>query len=125
MTSTMDIELTFDEFGWRTLEDRASAEGVAVAYLVSLACAYHESQLAEDRVAAAVPRFRRRAVDGETRAVGIELEDLTIQRLEQEAERQGVSPERLCEHAVLLYLADLDSGKLAERIARHAGSDQD
>jgi hypothetical protein len=125
MTSTMDIELTFDEFGWRTLEDRASAEGIALAHLVSLACAYHESQLAEDRVAAAVPRFRRRAVDGETRALDIELEDLTLQRLEQEAKRQGVSPERLCEHAVLLYLADLDSGKVAERIARHAGSDQD
>jgi hypothetical protein len=125
VTSTVEIELTFDEFGWRALEHRASAEGVAPAQLVSLACAYHESQLAEDRVAAAVPRFRRRAVDGETRALGIELEDLTFQRLEQEAERQGVSPERLCEHAVLLYLADLDSGKVAERIARHAGSDRD
>lgn len=123
MTSTIEIELTFDAFGWRALEDQARADGVALTHLVSLSCSYHESQLADDRVATSVPRFRPRPVNGETRTLSLELDEGSLQGIQQEAERQGVSLERLCEHAALLYLADLDAGRVAERVARRAGSD--
>jgi hypothetical protein len=122
MTSTIDIELTFDAFGWQALEERASADRVALAQFVSLSCRYLESQLADDRLASSVPRFRRRSPEGETRALSLELDNGVLQRLQDEAERQGISLESLCEHAALLYLADLDAGKVAERIARHTGT---
>jgi hypothetical protein len=122
MTSTLDIELTFDDFGWRSLEERASADRLTLTQLLSLACSYHESQLADDRPATSVPRFRRRPVEGETRALGIEFNEQSLQRLQAEAERQGVSLERLCEHAALLYLADLDAGRVAEQIARETSN---
>jgi hypothetical protein len=122
MTSTIEIELTFDEFGWQALEERASADRLALPQLVSLSCGYLESQLADERVASSVPRFRRRAAPGEMRVLSLELENGILQRLQQEAERQGISLESLCEHAALLYLADLDAGKVAERIARRTGT---
>jgi hypothetical protein len=56
------------------------------------------------------------------RVLSLELENGILQRLQQEAERQGISLESLCEHAALLYLADLDAGKVAERIARRTGT---
>jgi hypothetical protein len=122
MTSTVEIQFTFDEFGWQALEERASADRLTLEQLVSLSCGYLESQLADDRLASSVPRFRPRSAEGETRALSLELENGILPRLQQEAERQGISLERLCEHGALLYLADLDSGKVAERIARRAGT---
>jgi hypothetical protein len=120
MTVNIEILLTFDEFGWCALEEQASAEGFEVEQLVALACSYHESELAAERVATVVPRFRRRPADVETRALELELGDGCLRRLKREAEHQGVALERLCEHAALLYLADLDTGKVAERVVRRA-----
>ena len=38
--------------------------------------------------------------------------------LERSAAEQGVTLERLLVHVVVLFLADLDSGRLAVRVAR-------
>ncbi len=46
----------------------------------------------------------------------VDLDDDTFAALRQEAAGQGVDPSRLAEHALLYYLADLDGGRLAERI---------
>jgi hypothetical protein len=40
--------------------------------------------------------------------------------LESQARRQGPPLERLLEHAALLYLADIDSGRLATRVLDRA-----
>jgi len=123
VTVKLEISLTFDEFGWRALEEQATLEGIELEQFVALACSYYESELAAERAAAAVPRFRRRSVDGETRALELELGDGCLRGLEQEAERQGVALQRLYEHAALLYLADIDAGRVAERIVRRARSE--
>ena len=65
---------------------------------------------------------REAAYDGLPFRTRRALHGVVGQRLEQEAERQGLPLARLCEHAALLYLADLDAGRLAERIVRRAGS---
>ena len=46
----------------------------------------------------------------------VDLDDDTFAALRHEAAGQGVDPSRLAEHALLYYLADLDGGRLAERI---------
>ena len=121
VTVELEISLTFNEFGWRALEDRADAERLELEQLVALACSYYESELSAERTATVVPRFRRPPADAETRTLLLELADGCLRRLEQEAERRGIELERLCEHAALLYLADLDAGRVAERIVRRAG----
>jgi hypothetical protein len=116
MTMELDISITFDEFGWSVLEDLARAERLGVDRLVALACSYYGSELAAERAATLVPRFDQPAVERETRTLVLELGAKCLRRLEQEAERQGLGLERLCEHAAMLYLADLDAGRVAERI---------
>jgi hypothetical protein len=120
MTVKLEIPITFDEFGWRALEERASADRLELEQFVALACSYYESELAAERAATVVPRFRRPPADGETRTLELELDDPCLPRLEREAERLGIALERVCEHAVLLFLADLDAGRVAERIVRRA-----
>ena len=81
-------------------------------------------ELSAERAATVPPRFGQPAVERETRTTRtlvLELGAESLRRLEQEAERQGLPLARLCEHAALLYLADLDAGRLAERIVKRAG----
>jgi hypothetical protein len=116
-----DIKITFDEFGWRALEERAAEEGVGLDELVALALSYLESELPNDRAATDVPRFRR-APRGETRTLTIEIDEDVMGRLEEEGERRGVALERVCEHAALFLLADLDAGRVAEQVIQRARS---
>lgn len=64
-------------------------------------------------------RYPRFLGDGEPRsrrAVTIEVDAEAWRELVAEAARQDVAPDRLVEHAVLYLAADLDSGRLTERI---------
>ena len=51
--------------------------------------------------------------DSTGRRLEVELGDFATERLEAEAERQGVLPEELARHAILYFLADLDTGRIA------------
>jgi hypothetical protein len=46
------------------------------------------------------------------------LDGFAREAVEQEAERLGISASELVTFAVLYYLADLDSGRIARRISR-------
>ncbi|HEY7267326.1 MAG TPA: hypothetical protein VH501_06495 [Solirubrobacterales bacterium] len=117
-----EIAITFDDFGWEALEERAAAQRVSLEELLSLALGYYDSELPSGRAATVVPRFRGAPAEGETRTLTLRLEEGTMPRLRREAERRGVALERVCEHAALLFLADLDSGKVAEEVVRRARS---
>ena len=120
----MGISITLDEFGWSALEDHARDEKLELDRLVTLACSYYESELAAGRMATRVPRFGRPVTERESRALVLEMDGPSLKRLEQEAERQGLGLERVVEHAAILYLADLDAGRVAEKIIRHTGSER-
>ncbi len=117
----VETPITFDRFGWDGLEQQARAERLDLAQLVAQACTYYESELEGERPATTAPRFRPPPLGRETRTLTIELSAGCLQRLEQEAERQRLALERLLEHAALLYLADLEAGRIAERIVERAG----
>ena len=121
MIFTLEISLGFDEFGWSALQDQAHADGLELDQLIDLACSYYESQLGSDRTAMRVPRFERSAGGREDRVLQLEMGAETRGRLEQEALRQGVGLERLLEHAAMFYLADLDAGRVTEKIVRLTG----
>jgi hypothetical protein len=56
-----------------------------------------------------------RGADGDAREVS--LPDDLWQQLQAEADRQGVSPEDLLQHAAVYYGAARDEGRLTQRIA--------
>jgi len=53
-----------------------------------------------------------------SKRISIELDDFGWDRLSDEAAHQGVTMEVLAAHAVLYYLADADSGRLARKVPR-------
>jgi hypothetical protein len=55
---------------------------------------------------------------GEEGSVEVSLEGFAWEALERERERSGVPIEELVAFAVLYYLADLDSGRVARQVMR-------
>lgn len=69
------------------------------------------------------PLLREQRGQGE--AISLELsvdEDLWL-LLEKEASGQGVTPQQLVEHAVLYLTAEIDAGRIAERILEDLGGE--
>jgi len=108
------VELRFDSFGWEALESEADRLHVAVEALISRAVAYFESQMSGGRQAVQLPSGEG-SLSGEVRVLELEIRDGTWQRLRREASRQKVDVERLVEHAALLFIADLDAGRVTEK----------
>jgi hypothetical protein len=54
---------------------------------------------------------------GEIRELSVRLDGFALEALEQESARLGVPVEELASFAVLYYLADVDSGRIARRIS--------
>jgi hypothetical protein len=119
----LQVSIGFDEFGWSLLEERARAEKLELNRLLTLACRYYVSELAAARTATRAPRFAERAIDREMRPVVLELDARTLKRLEQAAEQQRLRLGRLIEHAAIFFIAELDAGRVAERIMRLANGE--
>jgi len=64
-----------------------------------------------------LPAGEDQAVEG-TRSVSVPLQGFAWESIEQESARLGVPVEELISFAVLYYLADVDSGRIARRISR-------
>lgn len=116
----LEIPLTFTRFGWSSLEERASSIGFSVDQCVEQACAYYLSELDRGRAAARLPRFAAECPDGTARVLTLELDERSSARLEREAHGQDSSLASLLRHAAFLYLADLDAGRVAERVTGRA-----
>jgi predicted DNA-binding ribbon-helix-helix protein len=114
------ITLRLNKFGWESLESEAHRDDETLDDLLSRAAAYLDAELPTRRAAMLAPRFRPRG-RGMPREIRFEVSRDCWQRLESEARRQGVSLERLLEHAAMVYLADIDSGRVANRLLGDAG----
>lgn len=53
--------------------------------------------------------------DTQSRELALALDDFTWEAVVEEADTLGVSPEELARFALLYYLADRDSGRIARR----------
>jgi hypothetical protein len=63
-----------------------------------------------------LPAFVRTAEPAEKTELSLDLDDELWSDLEAEAGRQGVSVDRLVEHAVLYFAAEIDAGRITQRI---------
>jgi predicted DNA-binding protein len=114
----LELPLSLSPFGWASLEARAGADGFELDQLVEQACAHYASELGAGRPATDLPRFDPEEPDGRVRTVSLELDQSCVERLDEEAQRQGgVSRARHVRHATLMYLADLEAGRVADRLA--------
>jgi hypothetical protein len=108
---TRNVKLQLDEFGRRSLDRFVARGGGNLAGALRTAALYYLSDREAERPAWRAPRFRSPSVPSPRLRVAFDDETWTV--LEEEARRQGVEPERLAVHALLYFLADLDSGRIA------------
>jgi hypothetical protein len=112
MTKSMTLRL--DSFGRQALSECAAEQRDSASAVVRMASLYYLADRDGGRAAWRVPRFTRPppATDG----FDVDLDDDTFAALRQEARDQSVEPAQLAEHALMYYLADLDAGRIAERV---------
>jgi hypothetical protein len=106
------LSLSLDEFSASALEELAERYSVSPAELGSRAARYYLSDRESGRVALRVPQLRTEAVRKPVLRLTVDLDQDSWQELAAEATRQDVSLEVLLEHAVIYFLADLDSGRV-------------
>jgi len=116
---TREVTLSFEEFGWETLESEAGAEPGTLDEWLARAVAYFDEEVRAARAATVAPRFKL-GDEGTSRDVRLTLAADCWERLVGEAGRQGIPIERLLEHAALLHLADIESGRVAARVVGRA-----
>jgi hypothetical protein len=108
---TRNVTLHLDDFGQRSLERIVQEGKGSPAAALRAAALYYLSDREANRPAWRVPCFRQSA--GTSPGLRVAFDDDTWAAVEEEAGRQGVDPERLAVHALLYFLADFDSGRLA------------
>ena len=107
-----ELTLRFDRFGCRKVYEAASRQGRTLDTILADALANLEAGIEGRRLAAAPPSFLAHRAPGAT-SIRLQTPSSRLQRLRHEARRWQVPLERLVEHALLLYLADGQAGRIA------------
>jgi hypothetical protein len=118
---TRRVTLTVGHFVADTLREQARANALSPEEFVDRAARYYLSECSTGRPARKLPAFLEGGSDGRDVRYQLDLEEASWEELQAVAEREGTSTERLLEHAVLLLIADLDSGRVARRFVEPAG----
>lgn len=116
----MNVTVRLDQFGHAAIEGYVRGGGASVENVVDAAVRYYLGDSDSDRVAWRVPRHRG-GVEG-TQPYELELDEELLGELRQESRRQDVTPELLALHALMYYLADVDSGRAAARLGNAMSS---
>jgi hypothetical protein len=117
--TSCEVELALDEFALEEVERLAGRLGVPRARVVARAVRYWLDEQAKGRLAARplAPQDDR-AASAPAIPLAVDLPPADWEAVRRAADAYEVEPERVVIHAVLLLLADLDSGRLAARVAR-------
>jgi hypothetical protein len=106
-----DVKLHLDEFGRLAFERFTTRRKGSAAAAVRTACLYYLADRESGRPAWRASRFAPEPPLGST--LHVRLDDATWAALAEEAQDQGVTLDELALHAVLYFIADLHSGRLA------------
>ena len=110
------VTLNLDDFGREALDGFVRQRRDSHAAAVRMASLYYLADFDSGRSAWRVPQSE--TVERGFSSVTVRLDDETWQAVQTESERQGVSPGELTRHAVLYFLADVDSGRVGTRLER-------
>jgi hypothetical protein len=108
------VNVRLDRFGQEALEEHIRSTGESEADALDIAVRYYLGDADSGRMAWKVPRKMTRPDPAEE--IELELDDDLHGELRRESRRQHVSPDILALHALMYYLADLDSGRAAARL---------
>jgi hypothetical protein len=108
------VNVRLDRFGHEALEEHLRATGESESDALDVAVRYYLGDADSGRVAWKVPRKITRPDPADE--IELELDDELHSQLRRESRRQHVSPDMLAMHALMYYLADLDSGRAAARL---------
>jgi hypothetical protein len=130
MASTMRITVWLDDFGWEAVVVGAADAGESVDSFMSDACRHYLAELARERDPPGRPSLqvppRNGRRDAEGREILLRLPGRLWRQFEAAAADQDVEVPELVAHASLLWVADQQSGRVAERLWRElAGVDDD
>jgi hypothetical protein len=115
------LTLSLEEFGASTLEVEADRYSVSTTRLAQQAVRYYLSERESGRMALRVPRLSQEGARQPVLELTLDLDSDSWNELQREAERQEVSLERLLEHAIVYFLADLDTGRVERRMLADEG----
>jgi hypothetical protein len=108
------VTLFLEDFARSSLEARARALGVPLDALVRQAARYYLAVQGDHRPATRLPRFaRERGAAGDPVGLTLELDEADWGGLEVAAVHERVPLARVIEHAAVLFLADMNSGRVA------------
>jgi hypothetical protein len=110
---TKRVTLRLDRFGRDALDEYVRTGPGTNESALHTAVRYYLSDSASGRAAWRVPLLAGDA--DSTEPLAIELDEHLYQGLREEADRQDVTPDLLALHALLYFLADLDSGRVSGR----------
>jgi hypothetical protein len=112
------LTLEMDAFGSEEFAEFAERQGGSVSSVAMLAARYYladsDDRQPAWRVPSSAPGVERERPHA---GVKVEVDDATWNALLQEARRQGVDICVLAAHAVLYFMTDVDSGRVARRMA--------
>jgi hypothetical protein len=111
----MCVTLDLDEFGSEAVEAEVRS-GSSREALIRTAARYYLADRDSGRVSWRPPRFIRKEAQPARAVTKVEFDEETCEALEAEASRHELPADRLAEHALLYFLADLDSGRAATRL---------
>jgi hypothetical protein len=102
--------------GWKQQGDSGSGNDAPRSEDVVRVIRFYLREKSGENIGWAYPDLLRRGRPVEEVEVALEIDESLWAQMESEAERQGVTVTRLLEHAALYYAAELDAGRLTERI---------
>ena len=112
------LTLAMDAFGSEAFADFAERQGGSVSRVATVAARYYLADPDDNHPGWPVPSSARMAEQERPDAgVRVEVDESTWNSLLGEARRQGVDIGVLAAHAVLYFMADVDSGRVAQRMA--------
>ena len=115
------LSLSLDAFGASALREHAERHSLSPAEFGSRAARYYLADRDSGRMALRVPRLPKAAAGKAALDLTVDLDRESWQELEAEAERQDVSVEAMLEHAIMYFLADIDSGRVEQRLLADLG----
>ena len=109
------LTLRLTGFEREALDVYAASERTPAERVVLTAVLYYLRERDAGRPTWRIPSARAYGTGG---IMAVDLGRATRETLAREAGAQGVEPEDLARHALLFFLADVDSGRVAGRLAQ-------
>jgi hypothetical protein len=111
------LTLRLGPFEREALDRYGNSQRVTAVQVIRTAVLYYLRERDSDRLEWRMPELARAQPGGAT-AVEVEVEEETWRSLVEEAAAQSTDSETLARHALLFFLADVESGRIAGKLAR-------